>query len=163
MMEHVIPCIRQNGVYMSDEVINKTLQDPDFIIQMATKLKEEKEQRMLAQRKAGTLEATITLNEPYTKFAKSIAASSDAITIGQFAKLLNNNNIVIGRNRLFKFFRDHGYLIKTGEEKNIPEQVYVEQGLFKVSESIVNTAEGKILSVKTLITVKGQMHFWDIL
>lgn len=55
------------------------------------------------------------------------------------------------------------YLIKTGEEKNIPKQVYVEQGLFKVSESIVNTAENKILSVKILITGKGQMHFLDIL
>jgi anti-repressor protein len=118
---------------------------------------------VIAQRKAETLEANITLNEPYTNFGKSIAASSSAITIGQFAKLLNNNNIVIGRNRLFKFFRDHGYLIKTGEEKNIPKQVYVEQGLFKVSECIVNTAEGKILSAKTLITGKGQMRFLEIL
>ncbi|MGL5752117.1 MAG: phage antirepressor KilAC domain-containing protein [Paraclostridium sp.] len=163
LMEEVLPTIRKHGAYMSEDVINKTLQDPDFIIQMATKLKEEKEQRMMLEKKTETLEATITLDMPYTNFGKSIAASSDAITIGQFAKLLNNNKIIIGRNRLFSFLREHGYLIKNGKEKNMPKQVYIEQGLFKISEKVVNTIEGEILSATTLITGKGQMYFLDLL
>lgn len=163
IMEEVLPTIRKNGAYMTAEVINKTLEDPDFIIEMATKLKKEREEKLLAQRKVENLEATITIDKPYTNFGKSIAASSDAITIGQFAKILNNNNIKIGRNRLFNLLRENGYLIKSGKEKNIPKQMYVEQGLFTVSENVVHTVEGDILTTTTLITGKGQMYFLDLL
>ena len=148
---------------MSEEVINKTLDNPDFIIEMATKLKYEREQRILLQEKAEHLEASITIDKPYTNFGKSIATSSDAITIGQFAKVLNNNNINIGRNRLFSILRENGYLIKCGKDKNMPKQVYVKQGLFQVSEQIVRTVEGELLTATTLITGKGQMYFLDLL
>ena len=158
----VLPSIRKHGAYMSEEVINKTLDDPDFIIEMATKLKYEREQRRLLEEKAKHLEATITIDKPYTNFGKSIATSSDAITIGQFAKVLNNNNINIGRNRLFTILRDNGYLIKVGKDKNMPKQIYVKQGLFKVAESIVKTVKGELLTATTLITGKGQMYFLEI-
>ena len=151
-----------DGAYMSEEVINKTLDDPDFIIEMATKLKYEREQRRLLEEKAKHLEATITIDKPYTNFGKSIATSSDAITIGQFAKVLNNNNINIGRNRLFTILRDNGYLIKVGKDKNMPKQIYVKQGLFKVAESIVKTVKGELLTATTLITGKGQMYFLEL-
>ena len=155
VMDEVLPSIRKHGAYMSEEVINKTLDDPDFIIEMATKLKYEREQRRLLEEKAKHLEATITIDKPYTNFGKSIATSSDAITIGQFAKVLNNNNINIGRNRLFTILRDNGYLIKVGKDKNMPKQIYVKQGLFKVAESIVKTVKGELLTATTLITGKG--------
>ena len=163
VMDEVLPSIRKHGAYMSEEAINKTLDDPDFIIEMATKLKYEREQRRLLQEKAEHLEASITIDKPYTNFGKSIATSSDAITIGQFAKVLNNNNINIGRNRLFSILRDNGYLIKCGKDKNMPKQVYVKQGLFQVSEQIVRTVEGELLTATTLITGKGQMYFLDLL
>ena len=163
IMDEVLPSIRKHGAYMSEDVINKTLDDPDFIIEMATKLKYEREQRRLLQEKAEHLEASITIDKPYTNFGKSIATSSDAITIGQFAKVLNNNNINIGRNRLFSILRDNGYLIKCGKDKNMPKQVYVKQGLFQVSEQIVRTVEGELLTATTLITGKGQMYFLDLL
>ena len=162
VMDEVLPSIRKHGAYMSEEVINKTLDDPDFIIEMATKLKYEREQRRLLEEKAKHLEATITIDKPYTNFGKSIATSSDAITIGQFAKVLNNNNINIGRNRLFTILRDNGYLIKVGKDKNMPKQIYVKQGLFKVAESIVKTVKGELLTATTLITGKGQMYFLEI-
>ncbi len=163
VMDEVLPSIRKYGAYMSEEVINKTLDDPDFIIEMATKLKYEREQRRLIEQKAQRLEASITIDKPYTNFGKSIATSSDAITIGQFAKVLNNNNINIGRNRLFSILRDNGYLIKVGKDKNMPKQIYVKQGLFKVAESIVNTVKGELLTATTLITGKGQMYFLELL
>ena len=73
----------------------------------------------MAQRKVENLEAIITIDTPYTNFGKKVAVSSDAITIGQFAKLLRNNDIVIGRNRLFTLLRDRGYLIKKGKDKKL--------------------------------------------
>ena len=162
VMDEVLPSIRKHGAYMSEEAINKTLDDPDFIIELATKLKYEREQRRLLEEKAKHLEATITIDKPYTNFGKSIATSSDAITIGQFAKVLNNNNINIGRNRLFTILRDNGYLIKVGKDKNMPKQIYVKQGLFKVAESIVKTVKGELLTATTLITGKGQMYFLEL-
>lgn len=159
IMEEIIPSIRNHGAYLSDDAISKTLETPDFIIQLATKLKVEKESKLIALKRAKNLENIITLDRPYTKFGKAIAQSSDSITIGQFAKVLNNNDILIGRNRLFSWLRDNGYLIKSGKDKNMPKQVYVEQGLFKVSESIVRTSEGEIISATTLITGKGQLYF----
>lgn len=161
IMEEVIPSIRKNGAYMNEDVIEKALENPDFIIQMVTKLKEERNQRMLVEKKARKLEKTIELDKTLVNFAKTIATSEDAITIGQFAKILNNNNIKIGRNRLFSMLRDNGYLIKSGKEKNMPKQVYIERGLFKVSESILNTSEGEIISTTTLITGKGQKYFLE--
>ena len=68
VMEEVLPSIRKDGVYMSEEIINKTLDDPDFIIEIATKLKYEREQRRLLEEKANHLEATITIDKPYTNF-----------------------------------------------------------------------------------------------
>ena len=162
VMEEVLPSIRKYGAYMSEEVINKTLDNPDFIIEIATKLKYERQQRKLLEEKAKSLEATIIIDKPYTNFGKSIATSSDAITIGQFAKVLNNNNINIGRNRLFTILRDNGYLIKVGKDKNMPKQIYVKQGLFNVAESIVKTVKGELLTATTLITGKGQMYFLEL-
>ena len=162
VMEEVLPSIRKHGAYMSEEVISKTLDNPDFIIEIATKLKYERMQRKLLEEKAKHLEATITIDKPYTNFGKSIATSSDAITLGQFAKVLNNNNINIGRNRLFTILRDNGYLIKVGKDKNMPKQIYVTQGLFKVAESMVKTVKGELLTATTLITGKGQMYFLEL-
>ena len=87
--------------------------------------------------------------------------TSDAITIGQFAKILNNDDRKIGRNRLFKWFRENGYFIANGKEKNIPKQAYINQGLFKVEENLVMTVDGEIISTTTLITGKGQLYFID--
>ena len=162
VMEEVLPSIRKHGAYMSEEVISKTLDNPDFIIEIATKLKYERQQRKLLEEKAKSLEATIIIDKPYTNFGKTIATSSDAITIGQFAKVLNNNNINIGRNRLFTILRDNGYLIKVGKDKNMPKQIYVNQGLFKVAESVVKTVKGELLTATTLITGKGQMYFLEL-
>src|SRR5690606_8136895 len=97
--------IRKHGAYMTNETIEKALTSPDFLIQLATKLKEEQEARRAR-------EMPIEQDKPYTNFAKSIANSSDAVTFGEFAKLLNNNGIKIGRNRLFDWMRKNGFLIK---------------------------------------------------
>ena len=162
VMEEVLPNIRKHGAYMNEDVINQTLENPDFLIELAMKLKEEKERKRLAEEKAKMLENTIAMDKPYTDFGKSLATCEDAITIGQFAKVLNNNNINIGRNRLFTILRDNGYLIKVGKDKNMPKQIYVKQGLFKVAESIVKTVKGELLTATTLITGKGQMYFLEL-
>lgn len=78
VMEEVLPTIRQNGVYMKDSVIEQTLNNPDFIIQMATKLKEERDQKLREMKRADRLEEIIALDEPYTDFGKKIEKSNGA-------------------------------------------------------------------------------------
>ena len=156
IFDEVLPAIRKHGAYMTEQTIERALTDPDFLIRLATQLKEEREARK-------ALEAQIEQDKPFTNFAKSIAHSSDAITFGEFAKLLNNNGIRIGRNRLFDWMRRHGYLIKSGREKNKPKQQYVEQGLFQVKENVVHAVDQDFIRTTTLITGKGQLYFLDLL
>lgn len=163
LVEEVLPSIRKNGFYIENEILEKTLEDPNFLINVITDLKLEKERRIVIQEKINKLESKIKIDSPYTNFGKSISASTDAITIGQFAKILNNNSIKIGRNRLFSWFRENGYLIKRGQEKNLPKQIYIEQGLFKLCEKLVCTKNGVKLSTTTLITGKGQVYFLELI
>ena len=89
---------------------------------------------------------------------KIIEDTEGAITIGQYAKIISNKTNM-GRNRLYKWFRENGYFISKGDDKNTPKQIYIESGLFKLHEKVVKTENGEILSTKPLITGKGQKYF----
>ena len=149
--DEVIPSIRKSGAYINDDFVNKLLDDPDLLISLATKLKDEKS-------KVNDLNKLILDNKEYTMLGKAIESTKGAVTIGQYAKIINNIQ-PMGRNRLYKWFRDNGYFISKGSDKNMPKQVYVESGLFEVCEKIVSTKNGEILSIKPFLTCKGQKYF----
>lgn len=94
-------------------------------------------------------------DKPYTEFAKHVTESSDSIDVGDFAKVVKKENIQLGRNRLFQWFREKGYLMAN----NSPYQRYVECGYFTVTEVTKNTAYGINVYTKTLVTGKGQVYF----
>ncbi len=151
--DEVIPSIRKSGAYINDNLKNQILDNPDLLIELAVKLKNEKS-------KVNNLNKVILDNKEYTILGKVIENTKGAITIGQYAKLISNTQI-IGRNRLYKWFRDNGYFISKGNDKNIPKQIYIQQGLFEVCEKIVNTKNGEVLVTRSLITGKGQRYFTD--
>lgn len=103
----VLPSIRRNGAYMTPEVIERTLTDPDYIIQLATTLKQE-------QQKRRALEQQAEVDRPKVLFADAVSASHTSILVGELAKLLRQNGVNIGQNRLFAWLRDNGYLIRRG-------------------------------------------------
>ena len=146
----VLPAIRKHGGYLSAEKVEEALLNPDVLIHLATQLKEEREQRK-------ALAEQIQRDKPFTEFGSAIAASSDAILVGEFAKLARNNGIVIGQNRLFRWLRENGYLM----DDNKPYQKYVDQGLFVMRESSITTIKGNMVRTTTLITGKGQMVLMD--
>lgn len=149
----VIPSIRKHGAYMTAEVIEKTLSDPDFIIGLATQLKEERQQRILA-------EQTIEEQKPKVLFAQAVETSKDSVLIGELAKVLKQNGIEIGQNRLFAWLRDNGYLCNKGELRNIPTQRSMEAKLFEIKKSVVHNYDGSIKVVATSkVTPKGQIFF----
>ncbi|EBF5843159.1 DNA-binding protein, partial [Campylobacter jejuni] len=93
-------------------------------------------------------------NAPLIYFANRIKDTNDAILIRDFAKILyEKNKIEIGEKRLFKILREKGFLMSD----NKPYQKYIEQGLFKVSETTVSTINGDRLVSTTKITGKGQI------
>ena len=101
----VLPSIRNYGAYMTPETIEKTLTNPDFIIQLASNLKIEQEKRRKAEK-------VIEEQKPKVLFADSVSASNSTILIRDLAKLLKQNGIDTGEKRLFNWLRENGYLIK---------------------------------------------------
>lgn len=149
----VLPNIRKHGTHMTPETIEKVLADPDTIIQIATQLKEERAKRMQA-------EVVIEQQKPQVLFAKAVETSETSILVGQLAKLLTQNGIAIGQNRLFSWLRENGYLGKKGAHYNEPTQYSIERGWFEVTERTIQNPDGSIRITRTTkVTGKGQIYF----
>lgn len=150
----VLPAIRKHGAYMSDGVIARTLSDPDYLIMLATNLKEEKAKRILAETKNEE-------NKPKVLFANTVATSKDSVLVGGLAKILKQNGVNIGANRLFEWLRQEGFLCKSkGENWNAPTQRSMEQGLFEIKVRTINNPDGSTKITRTpKVTGKGQIYF----
>lgn len=149
----VLPTIRKHGAYMTPQTIEKALLNPDTIINLATQLKEEREQRK-------RLEGENDVMRPKALFADAVATSDTSILVGQLAKIMKQNGIDMGQNRLFKWMRNHGFLCKRGDSYNKPTQKAMNLGLFEVKERTVNNPDGSIrVTITTKVTGKGQQYF----
>lgn len=156
----VLPAIRKHGAYMTDGVIERTLTDPDYLIMLATNLKEEKAKRALA-------EAVNEKNKPKVLFADTVSASKRSCLMGELAKMISQEAIrqgkldkKIGQNKLFAWMRNKGYLCKGGERRNQPKQAYIEQGLFEMKKgSYINSNGVSIITTTPKVTGKGQIYF----
>lgn len=157
----VLPAIRKHGAYMTEHTIEKALTSPDFLIQLATKLKEEQERNKKLAEEAAAKEERIQAMKPKEIFADAVATSHTSILIGDLAKILRQNGIETGQKRLFAWLRENGYLIKrNGTDYNMPTQRAMENGLFEVKESTVNNPDGSIrVNRTTKVTGKGQQYF----
>lgn len=150
----VLPAIRKHGAYMTPQTIEKALLNPDTIINLATQLKKEQEQRK-------QLQAENEQMKPKALFADSVAASTTTVLVGELAKIMRGNGIEIGANRLFRWMREHGYLInRKGSDWNMPTQKAMNLELFKIKETTINHADGTTSISKTpKVTGKGQQYF----
>lgn len=149
----VLPSIRKTGSY---EVAQHSYMIDDPIKRAEKWIEERKAFEEIVQQQQ--------LDAPYTQFGRIASKSDGSISVGAFAKMMyEKHNVQIGRNKLFAWLRDHGYLIKAGREKNSPKQIYIEQGLFEVKPSIVSTPDGDIERMTTLITGKGQFKLSQII
>lgn len=149
----VLPTIRKTGGYVAN---------PDMFVDtyFCTADEETKTVLKCAFQTIGNQNRMIAEMRPKANFADSVTASDDGMLVGTFAKILKQNGVNTGQNRLFAWMRENGYLMKEGEWKNKPTQVSMEQGLFKIRESVVEDAEGKLHTHTTpLLTGKGQQYF----
>lgn len=156
LFDEVVPTIRKHGAYMTPETLEKTLTNPDFIIRLATELKQEQERRQ-------ALEAQHQIDQPKAFFADAVRTSETCINIGDLAKLIDQNGVPMGRTRLFKWLRSNGWLMKSGNEINSPTQKGREYGFFKIKENTIVKPSGEVLTTKTTrVTGKGQIYFINL-
>ena len=150
----VLPAIRKHGLYATDNVIENTLNNPDYIINVLTEYKKEKEHNL-------ALKQQVEENKPKVLFADSVAGSDNSILVGELAKLLKQNGVDVGQNRLFKWLRNNGYLIKkSGESYNLPTQKSMDLEILDIKKRVINNPDGSSKITRTpKVTGKGQQYF----
>ena len=116
---------------------------------------------LMADKKVHKLEAQIEADKPKVIFADAVSASKSSCLIGELAKILKQNGIDIGQNKLFQWLRSNGYLIsRKGESWNQPTQKSMQLGLFELKKTNINHADGHTtVNTTTKVTGKGQQYF----
>lgn len=149
----VLPDIRKRGMYATGGFVEKAINDPDSMIRMLHEYKAEKERRE-------ALEYQMLLDAPKVLFAESVEGSRQNILIGELAKLLKQNGVNVGQNRLFERLRKEGYLCSAPGMYNIPTQRAMEMKLFEIKERTVLNPDGSNRLTRTpMVTGKGQIYF----
>ncbi|HDU0547602.1 TPA: phage antirepressor KilAC domain-containing protein [Listeria monocytogenes] len=149
----VLPSVRKHGAYMTNDTIEKAITDPDFLIKLATNLKEEKTKRIEAEQR-------LEIQKPKVMFAEAVSDARGTILIRDLAKLIQQNGIDIGEKRLFEWMRQRGYLIsRKGTDYNRPTQKSMELGLFKIKETAIIRSSGAQTAITAKVTGKGQLYF----
>ena len=145
------------GMTATQPTLDEMVNNPDLVIRMATQLKQEREEkaRLEAENKR-IIEETV----PAVTFTQAVSGSASSCLIGELAKLIDQNGYPMGEKRLFKWLRENGYLGTKGERYNIPNQRYIEQGLFELKKGTRSGNNGVMYTTITpKVTGKGQVYF----
>ncbi len=150
----VLPSIRKTGGYITakaDETDADIMARALIVAQETLKRRDERIKALETEREQ---------DKPKVAFANAIEASKSSCLIGELAKILTQNGYTIGQNRLFEWMRNNGYLGTKGERYNIPNQQYVEQGLFELKKGVRSGNDGVMhTTITPKITGKGQSYF----
>lgn len=143
----VLPALRRDGAYVASDGTE------DDATLMARAL-------LAAKRAIDRKDALIAEMKPKVLFADTVAASDGTCLIGELAKMMTQAGYPIGQNRLFAKLREDGYLGKSGSNRNVPLQRYVERGLFSIKETAITHSDGHVtISRTTKVAGKGQRYF----
>ena len=151
----VLPAIRRDGGYIS---VNKGDTEDDILARAMIIANKRIESLKLESKKKDQI---IGEQKPKVLFANTVATSKDSVLVGGLAKILKQNGVDIGANRLFEWLRQEGFLCKSkGENWNAPTQRSMEQGLFEVKVRTINNPDGSTKITRTpKVTGKGQIYF----
>ncbi|EOW3694007.1 phage antirepressor [Staphylococcus pseudintermedius] len=149
----VLPAIRKHGIYATDNVIEQTLKDPDYIITVLTEYKKEKEQNLLLQQEIGEL-------KPKADYVDEILKSPGTMTITQIAadyglsaqklnKLLHKASIQRRVGKQWILYTDHmnkGYtksetinIVRSdGTPDTQPQTKWTQKGRLKIHEILTD-------------------------
>lgn len=145
----VIPTIRKTGGYVNDadKFVDAYFPELNEAQKSVLGIMLDESRRMGQQLKE---------QAPKVLFADAVTVSHTSILIGELAKLIKQNGVEIGQNRLFKWLRENGFLMRD----NMPTQYAMERGLFVVTERTINNPDGSVRITRTTkVTGKGQTYF----
>ncbi len=151
VISEVLPAIRKQGAYVTDYKAVDLLTNPNALGNFLQGLTEQVKH----------LETKIEKDKPKVLFADAVSASKSSCLIGELAKILKQNGINIGQNKLFQWLRANGYLIsRRGESWNQPTQKSMQLGLFELKKTAINHSDGHTTTnVTPKVTGKGQQYF----
>jgi len=143
----VLPSIRRTGGY----IVAKEEETPEQIMARALLVAQDALDRQSKQ---------IAELKPKALFADAVGASDGTCLVGELAKMLRQNGINIGQNRLFDWMRENGYLGKKDSNRNVPTQKAMDMGLFRIKETAITHSDGHVTINRTpKVTGKGQAYF----
>jgi anti-repressor protein len=140
----VLPSIRKHGMYAKEELLD----NPDLLLDVITKLKQEREEKKLLMDK-------LEQQKPLVMFAETCIASNDSILVRELAKLASKNGVMIGEKRLYKKLREWGLILG---KKNEPSQRAMDANWFEVKKGTYATPYGNEPFATTKVTPKGQIY-----
>lgn len=150
----VLPQIRKTGGYIPTTDVDDDMTILAKAVMIGQRTMEEQKRRIAEQSEH------IKVLEPKARFADAVAASDGTCLIGELAKMLRQNGLDIGQNRLFEILRQDGYLGKTGSNRNVPTQKAMDLGLFRIKETAITHSDGHVTINRTAkVTGKGQTYF----
>lgn len=150
----VLPAIRRDGGYMAA----KPDETPEETMARALRIADETMRRQ--KERIESLSGENAEMRPKALFADAVAASESTCLVGELAKMLRQNGVEIGQNRLFDWLRERGYLGKGGSNRNVPTQASMDMGLFRIKETAVTHSDGRVTINRTpKVTGKGQVYF----
>lgn len=145
------------GMTATQPTLDEMVNNPDLVIRMATQLKQEREEKARIEAENKRI---IEETAPAVTFTQAVSGSASSCLIGELAKLIDQNGYPMGEKRLFKWLRENGYLGTKGERYNIPNQRYIEQGLFELKKGTRSGNNGVMYTTITpKVTGKGQIYF----
>ena len=152
----VLPSIRRTGGYIPTTDADDDMTILAKAVMIGQRTMEAQKQKIAEQ------QTRIVELEPKARFADAVAASDGTCLVGELAKMLRQNGMDIGQNRLFRLLQADGYLGKTGSNRNVPTQRAMDLGLFRSKETTVTHADGHTTVSRTpKVTGKGQRYFID--
>ena len=152
----VLPQIRRTGGYIPTTDADDDMTILAKAVMIGQRTMEQQKRKIAAQ------QTRIVELEPKARFADAVAASDGTCLVGELAKMLRQNGMDIGQNRLFRLLQADGYLGKSGSNRNVPTQRAMDLGLFRIKETTVTHADGHTTVSRTpKVTGKGQRYFID--
>lgn len=156
VVHEVLPAIRKTGGYMAA----RPDETPEEIMARALLVANDTMKRQ--RERIEGLSAENAELRPKALFADAVAASDGTCLVGELAKMLRQNGVDIGQNRLFAWLRDNGWLGRSGCNRNVPTQRAMDMGLFRIKETAVTHSDGHVTVTRTpKVTGKGQRYFVD--
>jgi len=150
----VLPTIRKHGGYIA----TTTHDTPELIMARALQVADATIKNY--QFKIESQQKQIEQSAPKVLFADAVSTSDRSVLVAELAKILKQNGVDMGQNRLFVWLRENGYLCSKGDYYNLPTQMAMDLGLFEIKKTAINRPDGTVLTTTTTkVTGKGMIYF----